>query len=60
MTRSAPENHSKRIYVGGLVKDLAEIEKDDLISIFKNFGEVESVDIYKDPMTGKCLGFAFI
>jgi len=30
MTRSAPENHRKRIYVGGLVNGLEDIEKENL------------------------------
>ena len=60
MTRSAPENHMKRIYVGGLGDKLADIQKKDLLTIFQEFGECESIDIYKDPNTGKCRGFAFI
>ena len=34
MTRAAPENNTKRIYVGGLVNDLENIQKKDLKTIF--------------------------
>ena len=60
MTRRAPENHSKRIYVGGLNGKLEKIKEKDLRSIFNEFGEVESIDIYRDPQTGLCRGYAFV
>lgn len=29
--------------------------------LFGNFGEIQSkIDIYRDPISGKCLGYAFI
>lgn len=48
-----------RIYVGGLTEGLAEITESTLRNIF-SFGEIEYVDLNKDPMTGKCKGYAYI
>jgi RNA recognition motif-containing protein len=48
-----------KIYVGGLTEHLADISEQDLRTIF-NFGDVEYIDVNKDPMTGKTRGFAFI
>jgi len=32
-----------------------------LTKLFGYFGEIESkIDIYRDPISGKCLGYAFI
>ncbi len=28
--------------------------------MFEPFGPIDYVDIHRDPMTGKCKGFAFI
>ena len=61
MTRYAPDNSVRRIYVGGLVGKLEDIQENDLMKLFNYFGEIESkIDIYRDPITGKCLGYAFI
>jgi RNA recognition motif-containing protein len=45
------------IYVGNLAFQLSESELQEL---FQEFGEVKSVKIISDKMTGKSKGFAFI
>jgi RNA-binding protein 39 len=49
-----------KVFVGGLVDKLSEIAEKDLKELFEPFGEIEYVDIHRDPQTGKCKGFAFI
>ena len=48
-----------KIYVGGLTDNLADITESDLQKLF-NFGEIDSIELHRDPMTGKCKGYAFI
>jgi RNA-binding protein 39 len=48
-----------KIYVGGLTEHLADITENDLYSIFP-FGEIDYIDLHRDPITGKCKGYAFI
>jgi RNA recognition motif-containing protein len=48
-----------KIYVGGLTEHLADITEQDLRSIF-NFGDIDYIDVNKDPMTGKTRGYAYI
>ncbi len=45
------------IYVGNLSYNLVE---DDLKEIFEEYGEVSSVKIITDKMSGKSKGFAFV
>ena len=45
------------LFIGNLSKS---ITREDLISLFKQAGEVISVDIMKDRTTGKPRGFAYI
>ena len=45
------------IYVGNLNYKATE---NDLGSLFAEFGNVESVKIIKDKMTGRAKGFAFV
>ena len=40
--------------------NLAEMQESELKELFEPFGEIEYVDIHRDPQTGKCKGFAFI
>jgi RNA recognition motif-containing protein len=48
-----------KIYVGGLTDNLADITESDLQKLF-NFGDIDSIELHRDPMTGKCKGYAFI
>ncbi|MBN1272549.1 MAG: RNA-binding protein [Candidatus Aminicenantes bacterium] len=45
------------IYAGNLAWELSE---DDLRESFESFGEVSSVNILKDRMTGRSRGFGFV
>lgn len=45
------------IYVGNLVREVTE---HDLKEAFKNYGEVISVKIIKDPYSGESKGFGFV
>jgi RNA recognition motif-containing protein len=49
---------STRLYVGNLPKE--EIDRDDLKSVFEEFGESVNTKVIKDRKTGKCRGFAFV
>jgi RNA-binding protein 39 len=48
-----------KIFVGGLTEHLAEIGEQDLRSIF-SFGDIDFIDLSRDPMTGKNRGYAYI
>ena len=48
-----------KIYVGGLTENLSNITEDDLCNIF-GFGEIDSIELHKDPITGRNKGYAFI
>lgn len=49
---------STRLYVGNLPKE--EIDRDDLKSVFEEYGEEVNTKVIKDRKTGKCRGFAFV
>ena len=47
----------KKIFIGGIKDDTSE---DHLREYFKDFGNIESIDIITDKETKKKRGFAFI
>ncbi|MCB0369273.1 MAG: hypothetical protein KDD45_07400 [Bdellovibrionales bacterium] len=49
-----------KVVVSGLTDKLAEVTEKDLKNWFEPFGEIEYVDIHRDPQTGICKGYAFI
>lgn len=49
-----------KVFVSGLIDKLAEISEKDLKELFEPFGEIEYVDIHRDPQTGACKGYAFL
>lgn len=49
-----------RVYVGGLVGNLATLTKDDLHSLFSPFGAIQEIILPIDPNTGEGVGFAFV
>jgi RNA-binding protein 23/39 len=49
-----------KIYVGGLTEHLADITDMDLRSIFSPFGEIDLIDMPRDPNTMKSKGYCFI
>ena len=48
-----------KIYVGGLTESLSTITEDDLANIF-GFGDIDSIELHRDPITGRSKGYAFI
>ena len=48
-----------KIYVGGLIESLSTITEDDLANIF-GFGDIDSIELHRDPITGRSKGYAFI
>ena len=48
---------SLRLYVGSLHFNLSE---SDIKQVFEPFGELEFVDLHRDPMTGRSKGYAFV
>lgn len=49
-----------KVVIGGLVGRLADIQERQLKDPFQAFGHIQKIDINRDPMTGRCKGFAFI
>ncbi len=49
-----------KIYVGGLTDNLADVSDYDLRSIFSPFGDIDFIDMPKDPNTNKSRGYCFI
>ncbi|KAF8577872.1 splicing factor, CC1-like protein [Ramaria rubella] len=54
---SASSHGSMQIYVGSLHFNLTE---SDIKQVFEPFGELDFVDLHRDPMTGRSKGFCFI
>lgn len=46
-----------RLYVGSLQFDLTA---HDMEQVFAPFGEIEFVDLHRDPLSGKSKGFCFV
>jgi RNA-binding protein 39 len=46
-----------QLYVGSLHFNLTE---NDIKQVFEPFGELEFVDLHKDPQTGRSKGYAFV
>lgn len=56
----ARDREINRIYIEGLVGGLNDIQEADLKELFSPFGEIEFLDLRRDPKTLKCKGFAMI
>ncbi|EJT97754.1 splicing factor CC1-like protein [Dacryopinax primogenitus] len=54
---TAPPPGSMQLYVGSLHFNLTE---SDVKQVFEPFGELEFVDLHRDPLTGRSKGFAFV
>ncbi|KAI9460614.1 hypothetical protein BJY52DRAFT_1118076 [Lactarius psammicola] len=54
---SAPHGGAMQLYVGSLHFNLTE---SDIKQVFEPFGELEFVDLHKDPVTGRSKGYAFV
>ncbi|XP_055388412.1 RNA-binding protein 39-like [Condylostylus longicornis] len=54
------EHGPMKIYVGGLIENLAALDENDLKQLFSPFGDIVNVDLHKDPYTGRSKGYAFI
>ena len=52
-----PANSCPRLYVGSLHFNLTE---SDIRQVFEPFGELEFVDLHRDPVTGRSKGYAFV
>jgi len=50
-------DEDRKLFVGGLPQ---EVSQDDLKEYFEQFGEIDSVKLKMDPMTGRSRGFAFL
>ena len=50
-------NLRARLYVGSLHFNLTE---SDIRQVFEPFGELEFVDLHRDPVTGRSKGYAFV
>ena len=53
----ADNEEDRKLFVGGLPQ---EVSQDDLKEYFGAYGEIESVKLKMDPMTGRSRGFAFL
>ncbi|KAL1738537.1 hypothetical protein HDZ31DRAFT_86153 [Schizophyllum fasciatum] len=54
---SAPHGGAMQLYVGSLHFNLTEA---DIKQVFEPFGELEFVDLHRDPTTGRSKGYAFV
>ncbi|KAF7347862.1 Splicing factor CC1-like protein [Mycena venus] len=54
---TAPHGGAMQLYVGSLHFNLTE---SDIRQVFEPFGDLEFVDLHKDPMTGRSKGYAFV
>lgn len=54
---TAPLPGSMQLYVGSLHFNLTE---SDVKQVFEPFGDLEFVDLHRDPLTGRSKGFAFV
>ncbi|KAF7985348.1 hypothetical protein HWV62_6563 [Athelia sp. TMB] len=54
---TAPHGGAMQLYVGSLHFNLTE---GDIKQVFEPFGELEFVDLHRDPMTGRSKGYAFV
>lgn len=57
VTLRLPTLMHSRLYVGSLHFNLTE---SDIKQVFEPFGELEFVDLHRDPMTGRSKGYAFV
>ena len=53
----ASNEDDRKLFVGGLAQEVGE---EDLKTYFANYGEVSSVNVKMDQMTGRSRGFAFV
>jgi RNA recognition motif-containing protein len=65
ITRSGNNDDEKELYAGkvfidGLVGALGDIQENDLKELFNPFGEIDFIDLRRDPASGKCKGYALI
>jgi len=56
-TQQQKQQQPTRLYVGGLHNNVTE---HDVESMFVEFGEVDFVDLHRDPESGNSKGFAFV
>ncbi|PFH34216.1 splicing factor, CC1 family protein [Besnoitia besnoiti] len=49
-----------RVYVGGLVDNLAKLSEDELRMLFSPFGRITEIEVPKDANTGGLRGYAFV
>ncbi|EJD55422.1 splicing factor, CC1-like protein [Auricularia subglabra TFB-10046 SS5] len=54
---SAPQGGAMQLYVGSLHFNLTE---QDIKQVFEPFGELDFVDLHRDPGTGRSKGYAFV
>jgi len=54
---SGGSSGAMQLYVGSLHFNLTEA---DIKQVFEPFGELEFVDLHKDPATGRSKGYAFV
>lgn len=57
LSRSFFRSRLARLYVGSLHFNLTE---QDIKQVFEPFGELDFVDLHRDPGTGRSKGYAFV
>lgn len=57
MQQAAPQQNNKKLYVGNLPYSTGE---DDLRNLFGQYGEIASVTLIIDKMSGRSKGFGFV
>jgi len=54
---SVTSNEERKIFVGGLAIETTE---DDIVSYFKQYGEIDGTTFKTNPMSGRSQGYAFV
>lgn len=49
-----------KVKISGLTDVLNRINEQNIRTIFSPFGEIESVEVPKDPMSGQNFGYAYV
>ena len=59
--RNEPKkDYNTKVYVGGLVEVLNQVSETEIRQWFSPFGDIDAIELPKDPVTGRNKGHAII
>lgn len=56
----AQREQNNRIYIGGLLGPLATLTQQDIRQFFSPFGQIDAIELPKDPYSGKNRGHSIV